>query len=140
MAEGNMVRFDGTWGDHVCDICGLDLALEEEYFWCTECPATFYWCYKCFCTTRIQPNAPEDIEHLNADPNAYGGRVVTTTRDSHIHQFNPYKLDIRRRQSSTTETGESSKSDDKRPEDADEKRPEIDQKGAPVIEKAEYHE
>jgi hypothetical protein len=98
MAE-NMDRIDGTWGDHICDICGLDLALEEEYFWCTECPATFYWCKRCFYTTKIERNDPDDIERLNADPNAYGGKVVTSTRDYHIHAFNHYKLEIRQKSS-----------------------------------------
>jgi hypothetical protein len=86
---------NGRADPHVCDVCGLDLAHELEYFYCSECPATFFWCLKCFYTTSIRHNDPAEIPRLNADPDRYGGRVVTSTRSWHIHKFVHYKLDIK---------------------------------------------
>jgi hypothetical protein len=103
---------NNTHGPHICDICQKDLALEIEYFWCTECPATFYWCLPCFYTTRASVNSVED--RLPA-PNRYGGRVITSTRDSHIHTFCHYKLDIRCKPNTETK----SPATNKRPRDQD---------------------
>jgi hypothetical protein len=91
-AEGTEpIGIDGTDLPHICDICSRDLTLCTHYFYCIDCPATFFWCYECFhATSRI---IREPGERIN--PDMIAGRVVTSTRNSHIHRYREFRVIIK---------------------------------------------
>lgn len=86
------IGINNTHLPHQCDICNRDLTLATEYYWCSECPATFFWCKECFYRTNKHENTPEEQEVTDTQ---YGGRVIRTTKDGHIHKFVQYKVQIR---------------------------------------------